>query len=72
MKYYKKKYLIAIYDEEDNFINIVDDAKEFAEYMKIDKNVADAVLSRLSSTSDNTFGRGKKKVYIYFIDMTEE
>ena len=40
MRYWKKKYLIALYDSDDELVTVLDNANELAEYLGTNANTA--------------------------------
>lgn len=67
--FYKKHYLVAVYDEDDQLVAVCDNAKEFAETFKMNLGIADTILSRISNGIRSYFIHGDQKMFVYFIDL---
>lgn len=72
MRLYKGRYLIAIYNKNDEFINVVDNAQQFSKYTGMNRNCADSFLSFLSKAGRASFGTGVNKMFVYLIEFDEE
>ena len=68
---YKNKYLIAVYDSDDNLKTCVDNVHEFATHFNIEKRVADSILSRSFHGKQKTFLFKDDKLTIHFILESE-
>jgi hypothetical protein len=70
--FYKKNYLISVYDSEDNLIAICDNAKEFAQRFDMERGIADSTISRIKKGERNCFIYKNKKYFIYFIELDQK
>jgi hypothetical protein len=64
---YRKKYIISIYDLNDQLITIFDDVGDFANFFNKTPNQAKHILSRLFLKKSKTFYHRKKKYTASFI-----
>jgi len=64
--FYKKGYLIAIYDSEDNLITVCDNVKEFASAYHIKRiDVAYAIIRRINKGERKSFNfKGEKRTIV--------
>lgn len=54
-RFYKKGYLIAVYDASEHIIAICDNTQEFAEYFKMPLDLARPIVHKIASGKQNTF-----------------
>lgn len=67
--FYKKHYLVAVYDEDDQLVAVCDNANDFAKVFKMEQRVADTTISRISKGERSYFCHNGEKLFIYFIDL---
>ena len=68
-KFYRQNQLIAVYDGNDNFVAVCDNAKEFAKVFGRTQRDADTILSRISNGIRSYFIHGDQKMFVYFIPL---
>lgn len=70
---YKNRYLIGLYDEEDEMVAILDNYRELAEWLEIGERSALSILTKVyQGKQTQVVNYDKKMVYIYLIDMEDE
>ena len=67
--FYKKHYLVAVYDEDDQLVAVCDNAREFAKVFGRTQRDADSILSRIAKGERGYFTHNGEKLFIYFIDL---
>jgi|GEM_PF-3910109 len=65
---YKKKYLIAVYDQNDDLVTVCENAKDFAEFFERTEGLAHSILSRLFLKKRKSFFHNKKRLHIRYIE----
>ena len=70
--FYKKHYLVAVYDEDDNLVAVCDNAREFAKVFGRTQRDADSILSRIANGIRSYFIHGDQKMFVYFIPLKKE
>jgi hypothetical protein len=68
-KFYKKHYLVAVYDEDENLVAVCDNAREFAKVFGRTQRDADSILSRIAKRERSYFLHNDEKLFIHFIDL---
>lgn len=65
---YKNRFIISVYDEYDQLISVLDNAKDFA--FMFDKSIdqAHTILSRLFHKKTTSFYHNSKQLFIAFIE----
>ena len=70
---YKNRYCIAIYDDDDEIVAVLDNYKELSEYCDINERVSRSILTRvLKGTQKKILLDKTKYCKIFLIDMVEE
>ena len=64
---YRSKYLISIYDNNDQLVTVLDNAKEFASFTKKTPGQAKTTLSKLFRKQRKGFFIDKNKFTVSFI-----
>lgn len=67
--FYKKGFLIAVYDEEDQLQVVCDNTAEFARVYKKPMHTAKAIISKLASGRQTTFAYNGKYLTIVLIPL---
>jgi thymidine kinase len=67
--FYKKGYLIAIYDENEQLQAICDNVEEFASVYKKSINAAKSIVSRISGGKQSTFLNYNEKLTVLLIPL---
>lgn len=67
--FYKKHYLVAVYDEDDQLVAVCDNAREFGKVFGRTQRDADSILSRIAKGERSYFLHNDEKLFIYFIDL---
>ncbi|MGE4572206.1 MAG: hypothetical protein AB7E09_05615 [Candidatus Izemoplasmatales bacterium] len=65
---YKKKFIISIYDKNDQLITVVDNVFEFARLFNKTYEQAHAILSRIFLKKRQSFYHNNEKLFIAFIE----
>lgn len=68
-KFYKRNYLIAIYDEDDQLVAVCDNEREFAEMFGMSRGTACSTLSRIFNGERTFIYENGEKRLIYFIPL---
>lgn len=68
-RFYKEEYLIAIYDADDNLIDVCDNAKEFADKYKKTLDVANSTITRINKGKRKTFFHGDQQLRLFLIPL---
>ena len=71
MRLYKRKYILALYDKDDELVTVLDDGREFAAYMGYGYDEGYEILNGLMKGKRDKCYLDGKPIYVYFIDMTE-
>lgn len=69
VRFYKKEYLIAVYDTQDNLVGVCDNAKEFAQVYQRRYDVAQSIIGKLSKGKRKAFYHGDKKLTLFLIPL---
>ena len=72
MNLYKDRYLLALYDGDDELVTVLDNSADLARYLGTTPKTASCDLSRAFAGKQRTVKVGGRKCRIYFIDMEEE
>jgi len=72
MAFYKKEYLIAVYDEHDVLVDVCDNANEFSKRYNKDIDSARSTIGRISSGRRKFFRHGKINLTIVLIPLDPE
>lgn len=67
--FYKKGYLIAVYDEADQLQAVCDNTEEFATTFNKTIGVAKSIVHKTTSGKQNTFKHGMKNLTITLIPL---
>ena len=67
--FYKKHYLVAVYDEDDQLVAVCDNATEFAKVFGRTQRDADSILSKIAKGDRGYFLKDGKKMFVFFIDL---
>lgn len=72
-KFYKNKYLIALYDDIDNLITICDNAYEFKDFLDIPtKNTSDSILSKIYLGKIKSVNFRGERLKVHFISLSKK
>lgn len=72
IKFYKKEYLIAVYDAHDNLVGVHDNVHEFAAAYDKKYDVAQHIVGRLSNGKRKAFYHGTRQLTIFLIPLDPE
>lgn len=72
-KFYRGKYLIALYDDMDRLIAICDNAYEFKDFLDIPTlNTANSILSKIYLGKVKSVNFRGERLEVYFISLSEK
>ena len=72
-KFYKNKYLIALYDDIDRLITICDNAYEFKDFLDIPtKNTSDSILSKIYLGKIKSVNFRGERLQVHFISLSKK
>lgn len=69
VKYFKNKYIICLYDEEDNLINQFNNIRQFSKYYRIDKNKINTLIWLHSNNKVRFTKFNEKKLHIELVEV---
>lgn len=69
---HKGRYAIALYDKDDSFIAILDNASELAEYLNRPLENMYPLIRHIEIGDRRYIEMGDRRLYAYLIDMEEE
>lgn len=72
IKFYKKEYIIAVYDTEDTLVGVCDNIKEFARIYHRSYDVAASIIGRINRGERKTFYHGDKQLKLFLIPLDPE
>lgn len=72
IKFYKKEYLIAVYDAHDNLVGVHDNVQEFAAAYDKKYDVAQHIVGRLSKGKRKVFYHGERQLKIFLVPLDPE
>lgn len=72
MKIYKNRYIIALYDKDDELVTVLDNAAEFARYMSFSANIAWVTLNAVMNGKQKCVYLNGRPLSVYLIDMEDE
>lgn len=72
IRFYKKEYLIAVYDTDDNLVGVCDNVKEFAKTYQKDELIAGNIVNRISMGKRQTFYYKGEQLTIFLIPLDPE
>lgn len=70
--FYKKGYLIAVYDDDERLQIVCDNVDEFAKVYKTPKNIAKSIIHKTTSGKQNIFYHCNEKLSIVLIPLDPE
>lgn len=68
-QYYKNKYMLVLYDFDDNLIQIFDNCHQLADYFDTTYDALVAGVGRVINGSSNYLKKGRKKYKLYAIEV---
>ncbi len=71
-RFYKNKFLLSIYDQEDQIIAVLDNVREFSSMFQIPLNSAYVIARRFQKGEQKNFYYQGKRLQLYFTELERE
>lgn len=69
VKYFKNKYIICLYDEEDDLVNQFNNIRQFSKYYKLDKNKVNTLIWLHTNNKVRFTKFDERKLHIELVEV---